>query len=356
LSAGSHKVTVKDANGCAKIDSINVGQPGAISLSLSKTDPTCAGNDGTITVTVSGGTSPYKFDWADISGTDNTKNRSGLTAGKYIVTVTDSNGCTKSDSVTLNASQNCGGHIFPTATSCADFTGGTAAQLQQICYTAKKGSVTNATPGVFFYYAKIIAPSTSFCVDVVQTTTCPNTFKLFTINQSNQAFIYNSNCGKKAQGTGTTQAHICITISPNQVGQTFVIGVKYDVKSIIGSTYTGTAPTCDYKFVTQINGVNQAGTDGSITVKPNCSAAIIASMTESSLINKEIPSELKVTAAPNPFTSVVNFSFVAPVSGKANLELYDLVGKKLAVVFSGDVKAGAVISVKHNMPGGQAVQ
>src|SRR5205085_4591968 len=91
-------------------------------------------------------------------------------------------------------------------------------------------------------------------------------------------------------------------------------------------------------------------TDAKITLSTNCSAAVIALMTASPSFGKEISSELKVTAAPNPFTSIVNFHFVSPVSGKANLELYDLLGQKLAVVYSGDVKAGAEVSVQYNVP------
>src|SRR5262249_57288922 len=60
LSAGSHTVTVKDANSCTKSDSITVNQPTAVTLSLTKTDVSCnGGSDGSVTATFGGGPAPY---------------------------------------------------------------------------------------------------------------------------------------------------------------------------------------------------------------------------------------------------------------------------------------------------------
>ncbi len=71
----------------------------SVSGSTTKTDVTCNGSsNGTITLTPSGGVSPYTFVWND--GVD-TQNRTGLTAGTYTVTIKDVNGCTGSASVTI---------------------------------------------------------------------------------------------------------------------------------------------------------------------------------------------------------------------------------------------------------------
>ena len=43
LAAGSHTVDLKDANNCPATATINVGEPAAISLALSKTDALCNG-------------------------------------------------------------------------------------------------------------------------------------------------------------------------------------------------------------------------------------------------------------------------------------------------------------------------
>ena len=80
-------------------------------LSTAITHPTCPpdaqnpglGNDGAITLSVSGGTPDYGFNWSGPDGFNSTdQNISGLIAGTYSVTVTDANGCTATTSVTLN--------------------------------------------------------------------------------------------------------------------------------------------------------------------------------------------------------------------------------------------------------------
>ena len=52
-------------------------------------------NKGSIVLSVNGGFAPYKFDWADLAGTNDPKDRNDLVAGTYNVTVTDSKNCTK---------------------------------------------------------------------------------------------------------------------------------------------------------------------------------------------------------------------------------------------------------------------
>ena len=64
LPAGTYSLEINDLNGCSEIypDFAVINEPSAISFSLSKTDIDCYGNgNGTITVTASGGISPYKY-------------------------------------------------------------------------------------------------------------------------------------------------------------------------------------------------------------------------------------------------------------------------------------------------------
>jgi autotransporter-associated beta strand protein len=75
----------------------------------SLTQPTCF-SGGSITLSVSGGTAPYTYNWADLSGTNNPKDRLGLVPGSYSVVVTDANGCTwSSGNLVLNAPSGCVG-------------------------------------------------------------------------------------------------------------------------------------------------------------------------------------------------------------------------------------------------------
>jgi len=93
LTIGTYNVTVTDNNGCQMLDVVNIVEPTALSVNFSSTSPTCfGGNDGGISVTPSGGTSPYTYLWL-LSG-EVTANLSSQTAGNYTVLVTDDNGCT----------------------------------------------------------------------------------------------------------------------------------------------------------------------------------------------------------------------------------------------------------------------
>src|SRR5205085_2439917 len=92
-----------------------------------------------------------------------------VTAGGTFTVTQTVNGCISLPGSGSAAPVSCGGNIFPTATTCSSFGSGTAERLTRLCYDAdSRGKVSNAQPGVFFYWAKVTAPGSSFCVEVVQ--------------------------------------------------------------------------------------------------------------------------------------------------------------------------------------------
>lgn len=94
LDGGSYTVEVTDANGCPQTEPYTIVAPPDWDVTLTPTNPTCFnGNDGSIASSgVTGGTPPYTFSWTGTTQT--TENLTGLTAGTYTLTVTDSIGCT----------------------------------------------------------------------------------------------------------------------------------------------------------------------------------------------------------------------------------------------------------------------
>lgn len=94
LAANTYSVTVTDNAGCAVNSISTVAQDASISVTANVSNVTCfGGNNGAITISVSGGTIPYTYNWG--SGIT-TQNRTGLSLGNYTVVVTDANGCTGS--------------------------------------------------------------------------------------------------------------------------------------------------------------------------------------------------------------------------------------------------------------------
>lgn len=95
LCAGNYTVTVIDSLGCTTTSNIAVGEPQPIQLTATVTNSTCIGcADGSIDVTVNGGTPLYSYLW-DIG--EITEDLSILLAGTYELCVTDDNGCVQCD-------------------------------------------------------------------------------------------------------------------------------------------------------------------------------------------------------------------------------------------------------------------
>jgi gliding motility-associated-like protein len=96
--AGTYTVTIRDANLCSINQTVVVTQPTSLTLTSTLTPATCGNANGSGTVTVGGGTTPYTFNWSN-SGLTNVL--SGASAGTYSITVTDFNGCVLTRTVAI---------------------------------------------------------------------------------------------------------------------------------------------------------------------------------------------------------------------------------------------------------------
>jgi gliding motility-associated-like protein len=170
LSPAAISVTVTDANGCVVSGSAIINEPAALIATVQNyVNPNCGNtNDGSVTATVNGGTSPYNYNW---SNGDTTSVITDLGAGSYTLTVVDSHLCsdtllqilvsstTITDSITSGiGSDNMG---FASLT----VTGGTPIYSYLWSHGATNANVSGLTPGM--YYVTITDANSCFIVDSV---------------------------------------------------------------------------------------------------------------------------------------------------------------------------------------------
>ncbi|MFH1319264.1 MAG: PKD domain-containing protein [Bacteroidota bacterium] len=100
--AGTYIVTITDANGCQENTPVTIADlDGPTAIIINSDSVTCnGGNDGLATVSVSGGTFPFTYQWDDIMN-QTAPTAVNLLAGTYIVTIKDNNNCITSASVTI---------------------------------------------------------------------------------------------------------------------------------------------------------------------------------------------------------------------------------------------------------------
>lgn len=100
LVANSYEVTVTDQNNVSIDSTITLNDPATLTVSITNSgDPACAGgSNGFVVADASGGTGSKSYSWNSGETVDSIF---GKTAGKYVVTAMDDNGCLEKDSITL---------------------------------------------------------------------------------------------------------------------------------------------------------------------------------------------------------------------------------------------------------------
>lgn len=97
-TSGNVFVTVTDLVGCSIADTYYVPVPSQIFNSFFVIAPTCfGGNNGAANVAVVGNYGPHTWTWS--TGTHASEHLTGVASGTYGITITDQNGCSKTDSI-----------------------------------------------------------------------------------------------------------------------------------------------------------------------------------------------------------------------------------------------------------------
>ena len=107
LCAGSYSVTITDAAGCSYVNNVQVGQPAQLIVTAVGTSPTFGNNNGSITITATGGTAPYQYALNAPTGWQTSNTFAGLSAGVYIAYAQDANGCMNIYTIQLTQISGC---------------------------------------------------------------------------------------------------------------------------------------------------------------------------------------------------------------------------------------------------------
>jgi HYR domain-containing protein/type IX secretion system substrate protein/SprB-like repeat protein len=105
LSAGTYSVTITDAIGCETVATIVLTEPETVLITVDEVTPETGSNmDGAVSVTVAGGTGALSIEWS-LNGNffSGDEDLTALSAGTYVLHVTDENGCTAEDSVAVES-------------------------------------------------------------------------------------------------------------------------------------------------------------------------------------------------------------------------------------------------------------
>jgi hypothetical protein len=292
LTAGGYTVSVTDKNGCSTLTPVVVTQTAPLGVTTALTPENCRRKDGTATVTVSGGNSPYTYTWTTIP-IQTAATATGLTAGGYTVTVTDKSGCSINVPVVIKRSYT---SLKATITS-----------KDVSCNTDKSGSATvNIADGV-----------------------APYTYEWNTVPAQNSQLATNLEVGEyevivtDAVGCQTkTAAKIAkaqpmfnlSTVKTDASCETCKDGTASVIVSGQPSTYTYTwSAPWNMTLSTTNSATGLAVGNYSITVTDNngCakqSTAVISSTIATGIISAERSAGEDITLFPNPTQSKFNIS------------------------------------------------
>ncbi len=189
LSPGSYDVIVTDASGCTgALNNIIISEPLEMQISSNTSATSCNGFlDGSISLNIAGGISPYSYSW---SNGGNTASVNNLSAGSYDVIVTDAAGCTSTlNNIIINEPLEIQISSNISAVSCYGFSDGSislniSGGINPYSYTWSNGantaSLNNLSVG-------------SYDVIVTDATGCNVTLNNIIINEpSNLVYVLNT--------------------------------------------------------------------------------------------------------------------------------------------------------------------
>jgi large repetitive protein len=283
LTAGTYVCTITDINGCTSTRTVTITQPPALANTFTQVNVLCnGGNTGSATVTASGGTPGYTFAWAPAvanttSGSSNTA--TGLTAGTYVCTITDLNGCTSTRTITITQPPALTLTTSSTSTTCGNNNGSVT-----VSATGGTGTINYLwTPGNYTTATVNSLAAGTYVVTATDGNGCTATATV-TVNSSSAIASTQSSVNVLCNGNSTGSATINVTgnngtltyvwvpnvsttnTATNLAAGTYVVTATDATGCPTSQTIVITQPTALTNTFTQTNVLCNGGNTGSATV------------------------------------------------------------------------------------------
>lgn len=285
LPVGLYSVLVTDAEGCSASATDSIAEPAIFTISETHINSTtCSSDDGSIDITVNGGTSPYTYSWSGCSLNATTEDVSGLSACTYVVTVTDGTGCSGIRSVVIS-------EPAPTPVSAGNDASICDGSTSQLNVTNVAGALYSWTPAASLSDPSIFNPvatpsaTTTYTVSVTDGNGCVSSDEVV-INVNDLTL---SATTTTTSSCGTTDGSATVTVSGGTVpftyswsdGQTTATASNLEVGSysVTVTDNLGCSDTLHNVFITSpasftassvsVNTSTCTATDGSISITVN---------------------------------------------------------------------------------------
>lgn len=284
LVAGTYFITVTDNNNCQKTSAVTIEQPDSIAVSVVSSDAACGNNNGSASVSATGGTGTLTYLW---STGDQAQSISSLAPGSFGITVTDASNCTGESFALVN---NINGPAVSIASSVdVDCNGGnngeatvsTSGGTSPFSYLWNNGdqtqtassliagtyfvSVTDDNNCVGITSVEILEPSAISATTTTLDVSCNgnNDGEATVIpsgGASGYSFIWSSGGTLDAE-TGLAAGTYSVTITDNN-GCTSTSGVTISEPDVLSVTVSETQATCNGNNDGQATASGNGGTPG----------------------------------------------------------------------------------------------
>lgn len=361
LVSGVYRVTVTDNNGCSQIVSVSVSKK-LIQLTSQVKQPLCSGDStGSISVTpINSDSELYTYVW---STGDTTQTIAGLAPGSYTVTITDSEGCSRTLSYAITqpaaltlssviSNSQCGEQ----GAFAIDLTvaGGRSPYTYLWSTGATTQDVSNLTTGTYEVDVSDVngcsttreitvsgGPEDWSCVivppaDMPVCNSAGNTLSASVSDAQNYQWAVSSVDNSWTITAGATNSAIVYTSGKPGTTATFSLTLEKD----------GCLQTCSYTITgaceerDNTGGGNPSEDDPCDTVEeePEDEGRVEAEKQPEETTKEEgLPS---ISAFPNPFEDKVTFTWVANQDDIVRLEVLDPMGHSMTDVYRGNVRKG----------------